>query len=398
MSKRRICVLTGTRAEYALLRPLLIGLAAHPSVQTQLIVTGMHLSPEFGLTVSEIEQDGFRIDRRVEMLLSSDTPAGIAKSTGVGLLGFADALADLLPDILVVLGDRFEILAAATAALFARIPVAHLHGGEITEGAVDDAIRHAVTKLSHLHFVAAEPYRARVLQLGEDPARVFLVGGMGVDSIKHTKLLDRAELEAQLGIKLQGEVMLVTFHPVTLEHATAGAQVEELLAALATLPDATLVFTAPNADTDGRVIFSLLNDFAKTHPRAYVFTSLGRVRYLSLLRQATAVVGNSSSGLAEAPTFRVPTINIGDRQKGRLRAASVIDCEPRREDILAAFAAMRAPEFVASLATAENPYGKGGAAEAIATVLASIPLDSLVKKSFRDIPVSVHAADDAGSK
>jgi GDP/UDP-N,N'-diacetylbacillosamine 2-epimerase (hydrolysing) len=390
--------LTGTRAEYALLRPLLISLAARPSVQTQLIVTGMHLSPEFGCTVSEIEQDGFRIDRRVEMLLSSDTPAGIAKSTGVGLLGFADALADLQPDILVVLGDRFEILAAATAALFARIPIAHLHGGEITEGAVDDAIRHAVTKLSHLHFVAAEPYRTRVLQLGEDPQRVFLVGGMGVDSIKHTKLLSRGELESQLGLKLQGEVMLVTFHPVTLEHATARVQVEELLTALATLPDATLIFTAPNADTDGRVIFSLLSDFARTHPRAHVFTSLGRVRYLSLLSQATAVVGNSSSGLAEAPTFRVPTINIGDRQKGRLRAASVIDCAPRREDILAAFAAMRTQEFVASLATVENPYGKGGAAEAIAKVLASTPLDSLVKKSFRDIPVSINVTDDAGSR
>jgi GDP/UDP-N,N'-diacetylbacillosamine 2-epimerase (hydrolysing) len=385
-NRRRICVVTGTRAEYALLRPLLLSLGATPGIETQLIATGMHLSPEFGLTINEIEADGFRVDRRVEMLLSSDTPAGIAKSTGLGIIGFGDALAELRPDVMVVLGDRFEILAAAIAALFARIPVAHLHGGELTEGAFDDAIRHAVTKLSHLHFVAAEPYRARVLQLGEDPARVFLVGGMGVDSILTTKLLERGELQSQLGVSLAGDVALVTFHPVTLEEQSARGHVAELLAALEALPGLTVVFTAPNADTDGRIIAELLEEFCRKRPRAFFFTSLGRVRYLSLLKHAAAVIGNSSSGLTEAPTMRVPTINIGERQKGRLRASSVVDCAPQRRAILDAFAKSQTPEFKAMLASTVNPYGSGGAAAAIAQTLASVELNSLVKKSFRDLP------------
>lgn len=384
-TKRRVCVVTGTRAEYGLLRRLMGLVRASGALELQVVATGMHLSPEFGLTWREIEQDGFAIDRRVECLLSSDTPVAIGKSIGLGTIGFAEAFASLQPDLLVVLGDRFEILAAVSAALVQRIPVAHLHGGETTEGAFDEAIRHAVTKMSHLHFVAAEPYRRRVIQLGEHPDRVFLVGGLGVDAILHTPRLSRAELEASLGASLGDRHLLVTFHPVTLEHATAADQFGELLAALDAVRDATIVFTLPNADTDGRVIVRMIEQFVATHPNALSFASLGQRRYLSCLALAEAVVGNSSSGLAEAPSFRVPTVNIGDRQRGRLSAGSVIDCAPARDDIAAALARARSPSFRATLAGVRNPYGEGGAAEAIVDVLARVPLDGLVRKSFHDI-------------
>lgn len=381
---RKICVITGTRAEYGLMRWVMQGVKDDPELTLQIIATGMHLSPEFGLTYREIEKDGLQIDRKVEMLTSSDTPVGIGKSMGLGLIGFADALNELSPDLIVVLGDRFEIFAAVAAALVARIPVAHLHGGEATEGLIDEAIRHSITKMSHLHFVAAEEYRQRVIQLGEQPERVFLVGGLGIDSIKRLKLLDRAELEASLDFKLGQKNLLITFHPVTLERATAVDQMEELLAALAELKNTQLIFTLPNADTDGRALMKMVEQFVAQHPNARAYTSLGQLRYLSCIAQVDGVVGNSSSGLAEVPSFKKGTINIGDRQRGRLQAASVINCEPTRQSIEAALKRLYFADFQVSLSQVLNPYGEGGASEKIITFIKSAALEDVLKKRFYD--------------
>lgn len=384
--KRKICIVTGSRAEYGLLRWVMTDMRESPDLDLQVIATGMHLSPEFGLTYREIEQDGFAIDRKVEMLLSSDTPVGLAKSMGLGLIGFGEALQELKPDVLVVLGDRFEILAAVSAALVARIPVAHIHGGERTEGAFDDAIRHAITKMSHIHFVAAEEYRRRVIQLGEDPQRVFHVGALGVDAVTRLPLMGRAELEHDLGIAFRGRNLLVTFHPATLDEGEPGEQMDELLAALGELSDTCLIFTMPNADTGGRTLAARIERFVAGRPDAHAFVSLGQRRYLSCLKQADGVVGNSSSGLIEAPAFGKGTVNIGDRQKGRLRAASVIDCTPRRESIAAALATLYAPAFEDAVRGAANPYGDGGASRRIVDALTSVSLDGIGKKAFFDLP------------
>lgn len=382
---RKICVITGTRAEYGLLRWVMQGIKDAPELKLQIIATGMHLSPEFGLTYQEIEQDGFEIDRKVEMLTSSDTAVGIAKSMGLGLIGFADALHELQPDLIIVLGDRFEIFAAVSAALVARIPVAHLHGGEATEGLIDEAIRHAITKMSHLHFVAAEAYRQRVIQLGEQPDRVFLVGGLGIDNIKRLRLLDRGALEASLDFKLGPRNLLITFHPVTLETAIAASQMEELLAALADMEDTHLIFTLPNADTDGRAMIKMVEQFVVQHPNARAYTSLGQLRYLSCVAQVDGVVGNSSSGLTEVPSFNKGTINIGDRQRGRLQAASIINCDPDRESIAVALKVLYSTDFQAGLAQVVNPYGEGGASAAIVSAIKNASLDGLLKKHFRNI-------------
>ena len=381
----KICVITGARAEYGLLRWVMQGIKEDPELTLQVIATGMHLSPEFGLTYREIEKDGFQIDRKVEMLTSSDTPVGIAKSMGLGLIGFADALNELKPDLIVVLGDRFEIFAAVSAALVARIPVAHLHGGETTEGAFDEALRHSITKMAHLHFVAAEEYRQRVIQLGEQPDRVFLVGGLGIDNIKRLKLLDRAELEASIDFKLGHKNLLITFHPVTLENSTATEQMAELLEVLAGLTDTQLIFTMPNADNDGRALIKMVQQFVAQHPNARAFPSLGQLRYLSCIAQVDGVVGNSSSGLAEVPSFKKGTINIGDRQRGRLQAASVINCEPVHQSIAAALKKLYAADFQASLSQAQNPYGEGGASEKVVETIKHCVIDGLVKKSFYDL-------------
>lgn len=387
---RKICVITGTRAEYGLLRWVMQGIKDDHELTLQVIATGMHLSPEFGLTYREIEKDGFQIDRKIEMLTSSDTPVGIAKSMGLGLIGFADALNELKPDLIVVLGDRFEIFAAVSAALVARIPVAHLHGGETTEGAFDEALRHSITKMSHLHFVAADEYRQRVIQLGEQPEHVFLVGGLGVDNIKQLKLLDRAALEASLDFKLGKKNLLITFHPVTLETSTATDQMTELLAALSPLTDTQLIFTMPNADTDGRALIKMVEQFVAQHPNARAYTSLGQLRYLSCIVQMDGVVGNSSSGLAEVPSFKKGTINVGDRQRGRLQAESVINCEPTRQGIAAAFKKFYTADFQASLSQVQNPYGEGGASEKVVQTIKHYALDGIVKKSFYDLPAHLH--------
>jgi GDP/UDP-N,N'-diacetylbacillosamine 2-epimerase (hydrolysing) len=381
----KVCVLTGSRAEYGLLRWIIEGIAQHPTLQLQLVVTGMHLAPEFGLTYREIESDGFHIDRKVEMLLSSDTPTGITKSIALGLTGLADALDLLKPDLLLVLGDRFEVLAAATAATVARIPIAHLHGGEVTEGAIDDAFRHAITKMAHFHFVAAEEYQRRVIQLGEHPTRVFLVGGLGADSIRRLPLLSREELERQLEFRFGPRNLLVTFHPATSEPATAEHQMDELLAALAELDNTHLVFTMPNADTDGRILFKMIQRFVAHRPTAKSFISLGNLRYLSCLSHVDAVVGNSSSGLTEAPSLRKPTINIGDRQRGRAKAESVLDCAPDRNAIRTAIEQAYSPAFRRMLEEVRSPYGDGGASERVVEILPRLPLHNVLKKSFYDI-------------
>lgn len=383
--KRNVCVVTGTRAEYGLLRFLMKEVQSHPRLNLQIIATGMHLSPEFGMTYREIENDGFVIDRKIEMLTSSDSGVGIAKSMGLGMIGFADALAQLNPDIMVVLGDRFEIFAAVSAALVARIPVAHLHGGEATEGAIDEAFRHSITKMSHLHFVAAEEYRDRVIQLGEQPEQVHLVGGLGVDAIKRIKLLNKAELEESLGFQFGKKNLLVTFHPVTLENASAQTQMDALLEALGQLKDTQLIFTMPNADTDGRVLMGQLTDFSSTHSNAHLFTSLGHLRYLSCLQFVDGVVGNSSSGLAEVPSFKKGTVNIGDRQRGRLMSASVINCLPNKNSIAEAVNTLYSESFQQRLQEALNPYGDGGAVEKIVEVLESADLQGLIKKPFYNL-------------
>lgn len=384
---RKVCVVTGTRAEYGLLRWVMQGIKDDPELILQIIATGMHLSPEFGLTYREIERDGFRIDRKVEMLTSSDTPVGIAKSMGLGLIGFADVLNELSPDLIVVLGDRFEIFSAVAAALVARIPVAHLHGGETTEGAFDEALRHSITKMSHLHFVASEEYRQRVIQLGERPERVFLVGGLGVDNIKRLKLLDRAELEASLDFNLGSKSLLITFHPVTLENSTAEAQMGELLNALAELQDTQLIFTLPNADIDGRKLIGMVEAFVAQHANARAYTSLGQLRYLSCIAHVDGVVGNSSSGLLEVPSFKKGTINIGDRQRGRMQAASVINCEPNQESIRLALQKLYSSSFQSGLKHVCNPYGEGGASAKVVEAIKCSTLDDIAKKTFYDLPV-----------
>ena len=386
---RKICVVTGTRAEFGLLRWLMEEIQQHTALELQVAATGMHLAPEFGSTYQEIEAAGFTIDAKVEMLLSADTKTAVTKSMGLGVIGFADAYERLKPDLVVVLGDRFEIFAATSAALIAGIPVAHLHGGETTEGAFDEAIRHSITKMSHLHFVAAEEYRNRVIQLGEPPARVFNVGGMGIDAIKRIELLSREELEKSIDFGLGNKNLLITFHPVTLEkEGSSSEQMSALLNALAELEQTHLIFTMPNADTGGRELTRMVSDFVNSHDNASMYTSLGQLRYFSCLAQVDGVIGNSSSGLLEAPAFQIGTVNIGDRQKGRLKAESVIDCEPTKVDILEAIERLYSPTFKGSLDTVDSPYGNGGASRAIAQILAEHPLDNLLKKSFYNLSVS----------
>jgi GDP/UDP-N,N'-diacetylbacillosamine 2-epimerase (hydrolysing) len=344
----------------------------------------MHLSSEFGETWQDIEADGFRIDWRVESLLGSDSNVGIAKSIGIGTIGFADALDFLKPDLLVVLGDRFEVFAAVVAALVARIPVAHIHGGERSEGAYDEAFRHSITKMSHLHFVANEEYRRRVIQLGEDPASVFTVGGLGVDSVCNLKLLDRHELEDSLDFSLAERNLLVTFHPATLSEDAKAGELEELFAALEPLERTNLIFTMPNADSDGREIRSMIEGYVGERANARAYSSLGQLRYLSCIKHVDGVIGNSSSGLIEAPALGKGTVNIGSRQDGRLRASSVIDCQARREEIRTAIELLYSPGFQEALTKVVNPYGLGGASEAIVRHIESVNLAGIVTKSFHD--------------
>lgn len=385
MSQRKICFVTGTRAEYGLLYWLMKEVQADSSLQLQLIVTGMHLSAEFGFTVTEIEKE-FAIDFRVDMQLGDDSPLGINQSMALAQAGFGEAYQQLKPDLLVVLGDRYEMLSAVTAAMVCRVPIAHLHGGETTEGAIDEAIRHSLTKMSHLHFVATDEYRQRVIQLGEHPQRVFNVGGMGIENINRLSLLSKTEFEQSIGFKLNQRNLLITFHPVTLEDQTAERQFSELLVAVDSLADTHLIFTKANSDANGKVINAMIDEYVAAHSdKAVGFTSLGQLRYLSALQYVDAVVGNSSSGLCEAPSFKIATINIGDRQKGRIKAGSVIDCEPSRDSILAAFDYAYSDTFKAQLMNVENPYGNSSPSQKIVQVIKEVSFDNLLKKSFYNL-------------
>jgi len=387
---RKICVITGTRAEYGLLRWLMHAIRDDSRLSLQIIVTGSHLSPEFGLTYKEIEEDGFVIDSKVRILTSADSALDVAKSMGRALTGFADAMELLEPDMIVVLGDRYEVFSAVATALVMRIPVAHLHGGELTTGAIDDAFRHAITKMSHLHFVAAQEYYNRVIQMGESPERVFLVGGLGVDAIRRVRLMGREELEASLNFKFGDRNLLVTFHPPTLDVMPAIDQIRELLAALDMFPDIHIIFTSPNADTDGRKIKQMIEGYTKHRRNACLVDSLGQQRYFSCISYVDGVVGNSSSGLTEVPSFKKGTVNIGDRQMGRLCPASVINCEPELSSISSAIQKLYSSEFQASLGIVVNPYGDGGASEKIVGVIGDVALEGLVRKQFRDLESVSH--------
>jgi len=389
MKKKNICVVTGTRAEYGLLYWLIKEIESDNKLALQIIATGMHLSPEFGLTYKEIEKD-FKIDKKIEILLSSDTATGISKSMGLGQISFAEAFDDLKPDIVVVLGDRYEICSAVNAAMVARIPIAHLHGGEATEGSIDEAIRHSITKMSHLHFTATEEYKNRVIQLGENPKRVFNVGGIGIENIKRNKLLSKDEFEKSIGFKLNKKNILVTFHPTTLEYKTSQKQFQELLDVIEGLKDINIIFTKSNSDTDGRIINQMIDEYVNKNPYKSVgFASLGQLRYLSALRYIDIIVGNSSSGLLEAPSFKIGTINIGDRQNGRIKAESIIDCSPNSKSIKKAFTKIYSNKFQELLKNVKNPYGNGCASQKIIRVLKKTHLNNILKKNFFDIKFSL---------
>lgn len=367
---RRIAVFTGTRAEYGLLYWLMKDIQASEQLTLQVMVSGMHLSPEFGETWKQVAADGFPIDAKVEMLLSSDTPTGVVKSMGLGIIGFADALERLQPDLLVVLGDRFEALAVVQAALIMRIPVAHLHGGEITEGAYDDAIRHAITKMASLHFTAAEPYRQRVIQMGEAAETVFNVGAVGLDHLQRHAPMPLSELSASLGFELRKPYFLVTYHPVTLADEDPESSFRAMLVALDRFPDHQVILTYPNADNGGRSLIPILQDYARREPqRVLAIPSLGFRRYLSALSHTVAMIGNSSSGIIEAPSFGIPTVNIGSRQLGRLAADSVLHCAPDAEAIYQAIATAISTDFAATCRDVANPYGRGHASERILRVI-----------------------------
>lgn len=390
MRMRKVAVVTGSRAEYGHLFWILKGINNESSLKLQLIVTGMHLSTDFGLTVKEIEKDGFPIAKKVKTLLPSDTEEAIAISMGRGTIGLAKAYSRLKPDMIVVLGDRLEMLAAVSAALPFRIPIAHIHGGESTEGLIDEAIRHAITKMSHIHFTSTETYRKRVIQMGESPDNVFCFGAPGLDNVYKLRLLGKEELCEALNLAMDKGIGIVTFHPVTLERNTTSRQVSELLNAISHFTDISWVFTFPNADTQARSIIKKIKAFAGRFPEgAKVFISLGQVRYLSLLKNASIMAGNSSSGLIEAPSFGLPVVNIGDRQKGRIRGKNVIDVKDcRKAPIAAAIHKALSPRFKASLKGMKNPYGSGNSSKKIVEKIKCIKLDErLIKKEFYRIPV-----------
>ncbi|CAM3815472.1 GDP/UDP-N,N'-diacetylbacillosamine 2-epimerase (hydrolyzing) [Vibrio aerogenes CECT 7868] len=382
--KKKVAVFTGTRAEYGLLYWLLKDIEADPDLVLQLLVSGMHLSPEFGETYQQIEKDGFHIDEKIEILLSSDTAVGVAKSMGLGVLGFADALNRLQPDLLVILGDRFEALAAAQTAAIMRIPILHLHGGEITEGAYDDAIRHAITKFSYLHATSTEEYRQRVIQLGESPERVRNVGAIGLDHLKRATLMTKNELAENLNFSLEKPYFIVTYHPVTLGEEAPEASFEALLKALDQYPEHQIILTYPNADDGGRRIIPLLEQYAARQPeRVLAIPSLGQMRYLSAVKYASAVIGNSSSGIIEVPSFGVPTVDIGVRQKGRLAADSVIHTAADEVSIHRAIQTAITHAYKESSAEIENPYGKGNTSAQVIEMIKSISFEKC--KTFFDV-------------
>ena len=385
--KRKICIVSGTRAEFGLLTPLIEEISNDNELELQLIVTGMHLSPEFGLTYKEIEEK-FIIDKKIEILLSSDSPVGISKSMGLAQISFAEAFNDLKPDIIVVLGDRFEIFSTVATAMIMKIPIAHLSGGEITEGAIDDSIRHAITKMSHLHFVATEDYRKRVIQLGEQPNQVFNFGELGLDNISNLKLLNKKEFEESINFKLDTKSLLITYHPTTLDDSnTIEKNFKAILNQLDSLENTSLIFTKSNSDEGGRMINSIIESYVNENKqKAILFSSLGQLRYLSALQHVDAVVGNTSSGIVEAPSFKLAAINIGDRQKGRTQAKNVINTSAQPKDLKNAFTKLYSSDFKTQLKTVTNPYSNGGnAAFKTKEVLKKIALNTLINKKFYNL-------------
>ncbi|WP_066890585.1 UDP-N-acetylglucosamine 2-epimerase [Clostridium nigeriense] len=384
---KKVCVVTGTRAEYGLLKPLIDKINKDNDLELQLIVTGMHLSPEFGMTYNEIIDDGYKVNEKIEILLSSDTPVGISKSMGLATISFAEAFERLKPDMLVVLGDRFEIFAVCSSAVVAKIPIAHLHGGETTEGAFDEAFRHSITKMSYLHFTSTEEYKKRVIQLGENPQRVFNVGAIGVENIAEMELMSKEELEKSIGFDLGNCFSLVTFHPVTLENSTSEEQIKELLNALDSVDGMKYIITKANSDSDGRIINKIIDEYCVNNKEKVIsFTSMGYKRYLSAMKYCDMVIGNSSSGIIEAPSFKKATINIGDRQKGRTQAKSIINCKPIINEIVESINYAKSDKFKDVLKNVINPYGNGETSEKIIIEIKKVlnkPID--IKKSFYNI-------------
>ena len=383
---RKICIFTGGRAEYGLLKPLLHELKNNKNIELQILVSGMHLSPEFGLTYKEIENDGFTCDEKIEMVMSSDTPISISKSMGLGLISFSEALTRLNPDILVTLGDRYENMAIVTSALVCRIPVAHIQGGEKTLGAIDDQFRHCITKMSWLHFVATDEYKDRVVQLGESPERVFNVGALNVDALNKIRTLSKNQLEEELNFSFEHKTVLVTFHPATLQKGTSGKYFQQLLDVLDSINDLGIIFTKTLADTEGRVINQMIDDFVSANKnKSIAFTSMGQLKYISALRYVDVVAGNSSSGVIETPSFKVPTLNIGDREKGRIMADNVICVEQNLDSIKAGFNKAFSSSFKNSLINMNNPYEKPNTAKKIATILAKSEIPNSTEKEFYDL-------------
>lgn len=383
--KRKICVVTGGRSDYGLLKWLMKAIEADKDLELQVIATGMHLSPKFGSTVNEIEQDGFKVDEKIECLDASDSALDTTSAMARTMIGCSEAYSRLRPDLVLVPGDRFEIFSAVAAALVSNIPVAHLHGGEVTSGAIDESFRHAITKMSALHFVANDEYRSRVVQMGENPHHVYNVGGLGVDAIMNLDLLDKEQISRSLGINFLSKSLLITFHPETATSNSAEHQIKEIIKALADLNDTTLIFTMPNADAGNSIITDSIRNFVAQGTNRYYFESLGQTRYLSMLSLVDGVLGNSSSGLAEAPSFKIGTINIGDRQNGRIQASSVLNCEASQSHIAIALEEMYSDGFQSTLKTAVNPYGTGGASQRIVEILKEVNLEGLIMKSFNDL-------------
>lgn len=385
--KNKICIITGTRAEYGLLKPLIQKVHESETSDLQLAVTGMHLSPEFGLTYQEIEKDGYPVTAKIEMLLSSDTPAGITKSMGVAMIGFADFFETHKPDIAVILGDRYEMLAAAAAAMAAAVPIAHIHGGELTEGIIDEAIRHSITKMSHLHFTSTEEYRRRVIQLGEQSQMVYNVGAPGIENIKKIKLLDKQSLEKELGFSFSDVTVLVTYHPVSLENMSTEVQFQNILDVLDEHKEISVIFTKANSDINGRIINQMIDEFvSRNRHRCAGYVSLGQLKYLSTLQFCRAVLGNSSSGIIEVPSFGIPTVNIGDRQRRRLHAKSVIDCGNEKEQVEAALVKALSAEFLSGIAGEKNPYeGKQTADKIYRIITEALSSGIHMKKEFYDV-------------
>jgi GDP/UDP-N,N'-diacetylbacillosamine 2-epimerase (hydrolysing) len=385
--KKKICVVTGTRAEYGLLRNIISLIERDEDIDLQLIVTGMHLTSEYGNTFMAIEEDGHKIDKKIDILLSSGSEVGVAKSMGLATIGFAEAFQELRPDVLLVLGDRFEILSAAQAAMIHKIPICHIHGGETTEGLIDEAIRHSVTKMSHLHFTSTESYRKRVIQLGESEDRVFNVGAPGLDTILSIEALSKQELGESLGIEVKDRLFVITYHPVSLERISPRVAMNELIKSLKKYPDVTQIITLPNSDPNSKEIMEMIKEYSNDHPNVHAFTSLGQKRYISAIKAADVVIGNSSSGLIEVPFVKTPTINIGNRQKGRISGVTVIQCNEVEKEIDQAIEKSLSEPFKKIVAESTSLYGDGGSSKRIIDSIKNFNFDGVLFKKFNDLTI-----------